>query len=127
VRPMRFLTGGQEGPLINPTSWKMNSQKFAAFRGFSRKGGFPRKFIADSSALAIVMVGWVYLLSSSFSFPELLVGFPMAHPSLLLYFSCECVEGKVSEVRGGSLSSLCLSAPCRCPPSPPPGRREVIG
>src|SRR5687768_931873 len=79
----------------------MNSAKFAAFRGFSRKGGFPRKFIADSSALAMVMVGWVYLLSSSFSFPELLVGFPMAHPSLLLYFSCECVEGKVSEVRGG--------------------------
>jgi hypothetical protein len=26
-------------------------------------------------------VGWVYLLSSSFSFPELLVGFPRAHPS----------------------------------------------
>jgi hypothetical protein len=26
---MRFLTGGQEGVLINPTSWKGNSRKFA--------------------------------------------------------------------------------------------------
>ena len=46
----------------------------------------PETFIADSLALAMVMVGWVYLLSSSFSFPELLVGFPKAHPSLLALF-----------------------------------------
>jgi hypothetical protein len=43
-------------------------------------------FIVDSSPLAMVLVGWVYLLSSSFSFPELLVGFPRAHPALLALF-----------------------------------------
>ena len=32
--------------------------------------GFSVTFIVDSSPLAIVMVGWVYLLSSSFSFPS---------------------------------------------------------
>ena len=26
---MRFLTGGQQGALINPTSWKKNSANFA--------------------------------------------------------------------------------------------------
>jgi hypothetical protein len=46
----------------------------------------PGTFIVDLSPLAMVMVGWVYLLGSSFSFPELLVGFPMAHPSLLPLF-----------------------------------------
>jgi|SRR5215213_1083705 len=95
--------------------------------GSSEKLASLGPFIVNSSPLAMVMVGWVYLLSSSFSFPELLVGFPKAHPSHLLYFSGECVEDKVSEVRRGSLSSLCLSAPCRCPPSPTPGRGEVIG
>jgi hypothetical protein len=44
--------------------------------------GSPVTFFADSSPLAIVMMRWVYLLSGSFSFPELLVGFPRAHPSL---------------------------------------------
>jgi hypothetical protein len=43
-----------------------------------------RKFIANSSALARVLVGWVFLLSSSScSLLELLVGFPMANPFLL--------------------------------------------
>ena len=55
---------------------KLNSRKFATFRGFAGKLASPGMFIADSSALARVLVGWVYLLSSSFSFPELLVGFP---------------------------------------------------
>jgi hypothetical protein len=53
----------------------VNSPKFTAFRGFWEVG-YPGTFIADSSPLAMVLVGWVYLLSSSFSFPELLVGFP---------------------------------------------------
>ena len=54
-----------------------------ASRGFWAVG-FSRKFIANSSALARVLVGWVYLLSSSScSLLELLVGFPMANPFLL--------------------------------------------
>ena len=116
-------------PLIHLSAWKRNSPKFAVFRGFSRKGLPPkvhRGFIA-----AHYGSGGVGLpsASSSFSFPELLLGFPMAHPSLYwLYFSCECAEVKVSEeVRGWSLSSLCLSAACRCSPTPPPDRREVTG
>ena len=61
--------------------------------------GFTRKFIADSSALARVLVGWVYLLSSSsYSLLELLVGFPMAHPLLLSPYAPECVEEEFSEV-----------------------------
>jgi hypothetical protein len=72
--------------LIHPSAWKVNSPKFAACGGFWEVG-FSVTFIVDSSPLAIVMVGWVYLLSSSFSFPELLVGFPRAHPSLLLVLS----------------------------------------
>ena len=35
-------------------------------------------------------------------------------------------EGEFSEVRGGSLSSLCLSAPYACPPTLTPGWGEVI-
>jgi hypothetical protein len=63
------------------------SRKFAVFRGFSRKLASPETFIADSSTLARVLVGSVYLLmSSSFSLPELLVGFPRAYPSLLALF-----------------------------------------
>jgi hypothetical protein len=50
--------------------------------------------------LARVSVGWVYLLSSSFSFPELLVGFPWAHPLLLPLFT-QVVHG-----------------PCRATPKP---------
>src|SRR5215203_5143122 len=46
---------------------------------------------------------------------------------LRLLYSPECVEGKFPEVRGGPLSSLCLSAPCASSTSPPPGWREVIG
>jgi hypothetical protein len=49
--------------------------------GGSGKPTSPETFIADSSPLAIVMVGWVYLLSSSFSFPEVLVVSP--RPTLL--------------------------------------------
>src|SRR5215207_11777287 len=78
------------GALLRPLfgqSRKGNSPKFAAFRGFCRKLASPGTFIADSSALARVLVGWVYLLSSSFSFPELLVGFPRAHPLLLPLFT----------------------------------------
>jgi hypothetical protein len=45
--------------------------------------GFTREFIAHSSLLARYVGGvGLYLLSSSFSFPELLFGFPMAHPLL---------------------------------------------
>jgi hypothetical protein len=44
------------------------------------------------------MVGWVYLLSRSFSFPELLVGFPMADPSLSPFFT-EYLEQLVCELR----------------------------
>src|ERR671921_1528262 len=69
--------------------------------GSSEKLASLGPFIVNSSTLAMVMVGWVYLLSSSYSFPELLVGFPRAHPSHLLYFSGECVEDKFSEVRRG--------------------------
>jgi hypothetical protein len=42
-------------------------------------------------------------------------------------YSPECVEGELSEVRGGTLSSLCLSAPCACSTSLTPGWRELIG
>ena len=50
--------------------------------------GFTREFIADSSLLARYLGGvGLYLLSSSFSFPELLVGSPMAHPLLLPLFT----------------------------------------
>jgi len=42
-------------------------------------------------------VGWVYLLSSSCSLLELLVGLPMAHPFLLPLFP-KCVEEALSEV-----------------------------
>ena len=50
--------------------------------------GFTREFIADSSLLARYVGGvGLYPLSSSFSFPELLVGFPIAHPSLLSLFT----------------------------------------
>jgi hypothetical protein len=59
----------------------------------SGKLASPGTFIADSSLLARVFVGWVYLLSSSFSFPELLVGFPWAGLSAYPY-SPEYVEGK---------------------------------
>ena len=72
--------------LIHRNAWNRNSQKFEAFSGFSRKLAYPETFIVDSSALAMVRVGWAYLLSSSCSFPELLVGFPWAHPSLLPVF-----------------------------------------
>ena len=47
-----------------------------------------------------------------------------SHP---LPYSPECVEVEFCEVRGGTLSSVCLSAPCPRPPSPTPGWREVIG
>ncbi len=73
--------------LIHPTSGEGNSPKFAAFRGFSGKLASPGTFIADSSPLTMVVEGWVYRASSSFSFPELLVGFLRAHPSLLPLFS----------------------------------------
>src|SRR5215216_7198055 len=50
--------------------------------------GFTREFIADSSLLARYLGGvGLYLLSSSFSFPELLVGSPMSHPLLLPLFT----------------------------------------
>jgi hypothetical protein len=95
--------------------------------GSSEKLASLGPFIVNSSPLAMVMVGWVYLLSSSFSFPELLVGFPRAHPSHLLYFSGECVEDKVSEVRRG----VCLPFAFRLragvrqvqPPRPTRGNR----
>jgi hypothetical protein len=45
--------------LIHRSAWRGNSPKFAAFRGFSGKLASPGKFIADSSALARVLVGWV--------------------------------------------------------------------
>jgi hypothetical protein len=51
-----------------------------------------QKFIADSSLFARVLVGWVYLLSSSCSLLELLVLSPWPTPSSHLY-SPECVEG----------------------------------
>src|SRR5919112_2195007 len=53
----------------------------------SGKLASPGTFIADSSALARVLVGWVYLLSSSYSLLQLLVGFTMAHPLLLPLFT----------------------------------------
>ena len=46
-----------------------------------------RGFTASSSPLAMVLVGWVYRPSGSFSFPELLVGVPWTHPSLLPLFT----------------------------------------
>ena len=50
--------------------------------------GFPRKFIADSSLLARVSVGWVSTFSEQLLLlSELLVGFPMTHPSLLPLFT----------------------------------------
>jgi hypothetical protein len=49
---------------------------------------FTREFIADSSLLARYEGGvGLNLLSRSFSFPELLAGFPMAHPSPLPLFT----------------------------------------
>jgi hypothetical protein len=39
-----------------------DSQKLAAFRGFAGKLASPKTFIADSSALAMVLVGWVSTL-----------------------------------------------------------------
>jgi hypothetical protein len=46
---------------IHPSAWKRNSPKFAACRG-SKKPASSVTFIVDSSPLAMVMVGWVYLL-----------------------------------------------------------------
>jgi hypothetical protein len=66
---------------------KGNSAKFAACREFGEVGfsrAVHREFIA-----AGYCNGGVGLpsLSSSFSFPELLVGFPRAHPLLLTLFT----------------------------------------
>jgi hypothetical protein len=74
----------------------------------------PGTFIAASSPLARVLVGWVYLLSSYFSFPELLVGFLWAHPSLLPLLFPERVEEAFCELRlygvlGSSLAGACIA------------------
>jgi hypothetical protein len=67
---------------------KVNSAKFAAFRGFSGKLASPRTFIVDSSLLARVSVGWVSTFSEQLLLlSELLVSFPVAHPSLLPLFT----------------------------------------
>jgi hypothetical protein len=71
---------------MHPSAWKGNSPKFAAWKGFEDANFFRddhRGFIAAGYGN-----GGVGLpsLSSSFSFPELLVGFPMAHPALLALF-----------------------------------------
>jgi hypothetical protein len=68
---------------IHPSAWKVNSRKFAAFMGFSRKVASPE----NSSPIHRRSLGYGWggslpSLSSSFSFPELLLGFPRAHPSL---------------------------------------------
>jgi hypothetical protein len=54
-------------------------------------------------------------------------GAPESSVVLAYAYSPESVEGESSEVREDPLSSLCLSAPCACPPSPTPGWREVTG
>jgi hypothetical protein len=71
--------------------------------------GFPRKFIADSLPLAMIVVGWVYLLSSSFSFPELLVGFPRAHPSLLPLFTRVRRRSILRSSHGGRSANFALT------------------
>src|SRR5215208_4309134 len=74
--------------LIHPSAWKGNSAKFAAFRAFSGKLASPRTFIVDSSLLARVSVGWVSTFSEQLLlFSELLVSFPVAHPSLFPLFT----------------------------------------
>jgi hypothetical protein len=77
MRPPR--TSALSLALIHPSAWNRDSQKFA-FWGFCE---LRQEFIADSSLLARVFVGWVYLLSNSRSLLELLDGFPVAHPFLL--------------------------------------------
>jgi hypothetical protein len=84
-------------------------------------------FIVNSSPLAMVMVGWVYLLSSSFSFPELLVGFP--RPTLL---TCSISQASAWKIRsqkfaGEFVFPLPFGSVQVSAKSNPPGRREVIG
>jgi hypothetical protein len=78
---------------IQPIAWKGHSPEFAAWKGFEEANFFRdvhRGFIAAGYGN-----GGVGLpsLSSSFSFPELLVGFPGPTPPCWPYFSCECMEG----------------------------------
>ncbi len=47
----------------------------------------PGRFIADLSQLAMVLAGWIYSPSSSFSLPGLLVGIPWAHPFFFALFT----------------------------------------
>jgi hypothetical protein len=72
--------------LIHPSAQKGDSPKVAACKEFGEVGfsrAVHREFIAAGYGN-----GGVGLpsLSSSFSFPELLVGFPRAHPALLALF-----------------------------------------
>src|SRR5919107_6126179 len=79
--------------------------------------------ISKRSEVRLCIRGSATVPTISF-FPESLEG---AHPYIRTprqLYSPKCLEGAFSEVRGGTLSSLCLSAPCACPPSPTPGWRE---